>query len=177
MFASETVRRTLPFPARRGFTLLELLAVIVLAGLLAGLGAVGFRRSLVAAGRQQNAATLLLHAEQCRTLADRFGQTVTLSLHADTFELYRSVADQSEEVFLQERVHPAQIYVGPTLQSSHAVRFFSNGCSETYAVTEVEGGKCHVVIGISGQRIEFPQLEAARRFLAAAPRPVGNDAD
>lgn len=157
--------------SRNGLTLLELVAVVLLLGLIASVSAIGFGSSLKAAQSQQSLETWLFYDQQCRTLADRSNQLVVLTYNPKQKSISRSIAANRPEqqtlandVELIEIANLRSASADPPVQRNQ-VRYFPTGQSEPYLVRQTDT-ETRLVLGATGQHSMVKYPEAIREFFA-----------
>lgn len=172
---------------RRGVTLLELIAVVVIIGLIASVTAVGFGKSVVNAKRRQSVETFHFVDQQCRTLADRSNQLVTLQYDINRKQLSRRVGTDDEWLSLAVDVEIPEVWVANSAEGNGGIRarderdaqtrisnslgasqiqimFYNNGSSDTYAIV-AHDTSCDLVVGTTGQVVAMPSLSRAKELL------------
>lgn len=149
----------------RGVTLLELVAVVVITGLLASTSLIGFQRSLTNAKNRQAVDQFLFYDNQCRTLADRTNQTVTLQYNSQTGQLFRTQLGKTTA--LVGGLNLPDIWAPQSLTEANTIHYFSNGTSGTYGLT-THDKQLMLVTGATGQVTRFDSLSAARKFIDEA---------
>ncbi len=150
---------------RHGVTLLELVAVVVIIGIIASVSAVGFRRSMKNAQRRLAVETMLLCDGQCRTLADRSNRIVVLEYDAKARQLKRrSTGSRGRGIVLANDIDLPGVWSDRSGADPDSIRFFGNGQSDTYGVID-HNGQCHLVLGATGQQIVLPDRSQAQELL------------
>lgn len=161
----------IPDKHRTGLTLLELVAVVLLLGLVASVSAIGFGGSLMEAQRQQALETWLFYDQQCRTLADRSNQTVVLNYDAQQKTISRTVGKSKDSPdTLATGIELLEILNFDSASASNntnrnQVQYFPNGQSETHLV-RVTISKVWLVLGPSGQHSPVEDSDQLRRLFA-----------
>lgn len=158
-----------PDKHRAGLTLLELVAVVLLLGLVASVSAIGFAGSLKEAQKQQALETWLFYDQQCRTLADRSNQTVVLNYDAQQKTIARTIGTSKDSPdTLATGIELLEILNFDSANDNtgrNQVQYFPNGQSETHLVRVAES-KLWLVLGPSGQHSPAEDSDQLRRLFA-----------
>ena len=161
--------------ARAGFTLIEVAAVVVMVGLLAGAAAVSFARP-VAKAREREATDLIRSADAwTRQYARRFGVDVTVVYDISRGEVHRDAGKLSvSRMPAGVRLAEVWTHTGRAATGVAEVGISSSGLSRTYAVRIVgaQSDRWLVAAGLSGQFIEAAnEAEVADILRSASARP------
>jgi len=150
---------------RHGVTLLELVAVVVIIGIIASVSAVGFRKSMSNARHRLAIETVLLCDAQCRTQADRSNQTVVLEYDAEARQIRRqSMGSRGRGIVIANDVDLPEIWSDRSGAEPDSIRFFGNGQSDTYGVIDHDG-QCHLILGATGQHVVLSERSQAQELL------------
>lgn len=166
-------------PHRSGFTLVELMAVMVVLGLLASV-TVWSVRSQVATARNQLAVDQLTLADrQLRDHARRVARPVDLIVDLDTGRLYRAPAGTTSPAQwapLEDSLPLDSLLVNGQKFTSRqvAVRFRGDGTSPSYAIrlkavatgqSKANEGEWIVFVGRTGQRVIVTEERSLENLL------------
>ncbi len=157
-------RRSSGAELRRGVTLLELIAVVVIIGLVASVTAVGFGKSVVNAKRRQAIETFLFVDQQCRVLADRSNQAVTLQYDSRKQQLQRKLSEPGKWTLLATDVEIPDLWVAGAADDSNRILYHSTGHADTFAIVDHEGA-CHLIVGATGQVAVVSSLSSAKELV------------
>jgi prepilin-type N-terminal cleavage/methylation domain-containing protein len=156
-----------------GFTLIEVMAVIVIMGLLAGVAALTFARPL-AASRARNAQDQILSLDSsARQFARRFGRPVEVAFDFATQTIARRERD--EIVFSARlpggcRIEEIRVNGRDESLGEIAIPISSNAMSQSYAVHLVgqDLDRWLVVAGLSGQVTQINDVATLDQILPTA---------
>lgn len=158
--------------SRRAFTLVEMLAAVLLSALLAGSTAVGIA-GLTADSRMRDVVSRLVHCDRlARQAAARFGPLDLQIDPASGAVAQVTGSDESRATHVMYRM-PAGFEIrrlrigGDEAFGTVSVRMGAAGTSHSYAVEVVAGGKARwlVFAGLSGQAIEAEDEREADQLL------------
>lgn len=168
---------TMPVPlvdvsphARRGFSLLELLVVIVIAGLLMSMGAKGLRSLKTQQGGERVGRALLWEATVARTYALRYGNPLSFVadkankkfITRDSYgHVYRTISFGSGSELMATGI--STNVAGDSLVfsgSGHCLNCGDGTTTGTTALTIVSNGKTYRVTVNPLGRAELPSLPA-----------------
>ena len=137
-----------PRPAAGGFTLLELIVVLFLAGLVAALVVPSFSGTLESARLRSSAAEMRAALTLARTLAASGSRVRAVSFDVDRGEY--AVDGEARKYLLPEGIRIASARVGTSAAVSELfrVRFFPDGSAEgaEIVVASSAGGRLRVTV-------------------------------
>ena len=135
-------------PAAGGFTLLELIVVLFLAGLVAALVAPSFSGTLESARLRSGAAEVRAALTLARTLAASGSRVRAVSFDAERGEY--AVVGEARTYLLPEgiRIASARVGTGDAVSELFRVRFFPDGSAEEaeIVVASSVGGRLRVTV-------------------------------
>lgn len=164
---------------RRGFTLIEVMIVVLLAGIVAGAVSLSLAGPRRRAG-MEDAVDGLAHFDRLtREYARRHGGSVRLVFDLDEGIVLRLVADDAGEGQSPRYVLPAcfqirrLVLAGRTITGGRTALWCSDlGYTPTYAVC-IEGPAAErrwvLLAGLTGQVCELDDEEQVRQVMAALP--------